>query len=194
MNLDLVVNDTRHWLEKAVIGLNLCPFAKAVYVKNKIRYALINCESDATFMDQMKQELIIIASADPDVVDTSLLIIPSGLEDFLVFSMFLEKSKKILKKLKVSEEFQLIGFHPNYIFADEQDHDIANYTNRSPYPIIHVLREKSVERMLENFAAPEDIYLENKKTLSKLGFEGWRALEVGPRKNSQKNREKLNDC
>lgn len=170
------IADTQAWLEKAVIGLNLCPFAKAVHVKQQVRYVL----SQAQQPDQLKQDLItelqLIAVSDPQRHDTTLLIHPFVLADFYDFNDFLRTAEQALKKTGLAGVIQIASFHPGYQFTDCGADDIENYTNRAPYPILHLLREDSIEKAVAAFPDASDIYERNIATLRKLGLEGWQNL------------------
>jgi hypothetical protein len=167
---------TRHWLEKAVIGLDLCPFAKAVYVKNQIRYVVSRAESPDALLDDLRAELQALAAADAQETDTTLLIHPHVLEDFLEYNEFLGIADAALAELDLEGVLQIASFHPRYRFAGSDPDDIANSTNRSPYPMLHLLREASVDRAVAAFPEAAEIYERNIVTLRRLGREGWRRL------------------
>ncbi|HEX7937121.1 MAG TPA: DUF1415 domain-containing protein [Paraburkholderia sp.] len=173
---DAVVAATRHWLTEAVIGLNLCPFAKAVHVKEQIRYAV----SDATDLEgvlaDLETELNALVAADPATLDTTLLILPEALGDFLEYNDALFFAERMLKQLRLEGVLQIASFHPEYRFEGTEADDIENYTNRAPYPILHLLREDSIERAVQAFPDAEDIYERNQETLRRIGLAGWNAL------------------
>ncbi len=175
--------DTQRWLERAVIGLNLCPFAKAVHVKGLIRYAVSEATTPAEFLVDLKNELNLLANSDVAsvsvVYDTTLLIAPYCLQDFLDFNDFLGKADKLVAKMKLEGTIQLANFHPQYQFAGTEPDDITNYTNRAPYPTLHLLRESSIDQAVEAFPEAEAIFEVNMETMERLGVEGWKALEVG---------------
>ncbi|MFY0480318.1 DUF1415 domain-containing protein [Achromobacter sp.] len=171
-----VVAETRDWLTKAVIGLNLCPFAKAVQVKDQIRFAVSDATDAEGVLTDLQDELALLAETDPEKVDTTLLIIPDALDDFLDFNDFEELSDRLLKRMRLVGELQVATFHPQFQFAETQPDDIENYTNRSPYPILHLLREDSIDRAVESFPDASDIYEKNIETMNKLGLEGWKKL------------------
>lgn len=172
---------TQTWLTRAVIGLNLCPFAKSVHVKAQIRYAISEAMDAAAVADDLERELRFLAESDPQIIDTTVLILPSALQDFGEYNDFLERAERMLKRLRLRGILQIASFHPDYQFADTEPDDIENYTNRSPYPILHLLREESVARAVEAYPDPERIYLRNQETLRKLGKEGWKRLFTAPR-------------
>ncbi len=169
-----VVAATRHWLTRAVIGLNLCPFAKAVQVKNQIRYTVSKASDMEGALKDLENELRTLADADPASIDTTLLIIPHALADFLEFNDCLFFADRMLKQLRLEGTLQIASFHPRYQFEGSEPDDIENYTNRAPYPILHLLREASIERAAEAFPDAAQIYERNQQTLRRLGLEGWR--------------------
>lgn len=173
---DTVVAATRHWLTKAVIGLNLCPFAKAVHVKGQIRYTVSDADDMEGVLSDLETELQTLVAADPQAVDTTLLILPRALGDFLDYNDCLFFADRMLKQLRLEGVIQIASFHPLYQFEDSEPDDIENYTNRAPYPILHLLREDSIERAIEAFPDAEDIYERNQETLRRIGLAGWNAL------------------
>lgn len=172
---------TRRWLERAVIGLNLCPFAKAVHVKGQIRYAVTATESADGLLAELGHELQRLAKADPDVCDTTLLIHPRAMTGFLDFHFFLQEAEAALRRLGLEGTLQIASFHPGYVFAGAADDDIGNYTNRSPHPTLHLLREASIDRAVAAFPDAAAIYDRNIATLQRLGHAGWRALWTSER-------------
>ena len=173
---DPVIQETREWLEKAVIGLNLCPFAKPVHVAGRIRYAVSRAETPEALLADRLVELRTLTAADPDDIETTLLIHPRVLTDFLDYNDFLGVADAALEELDLVGEIQIASFHPDYQFEGTGPDDIENYTNRSPYPILHLLREASVEEAVASFPDTDRIYKANIETLRKLGLEGWRRL------------------
>lgn len=172
--------DTRRWLERAVIGLNLCPFAKAVHVKAQIHYAVYEPAEDADLMDALLAEAEALAALDASVRDTTLLMAPNTLADFLDFNDFTARAERRLARAGFDGVFQLASFHPLFQFAGTEADDIGNATNRAPYPTLHLLREDSVSRAVEAFPDAQDIFERNIDTLEALGPAGWAALDVGP--------------
>jgi hypothetical protein len=181
VNDDVYVHDTRRWLERAVIGLNLCPFAKAVHAKGQVRFAVSRATDRAGVLADLADELDAIASIAPSERDTTLLIVPHALHDFLEFNDFLAPAERLVRKRGLDGVIQLASFHPLYQFEGTQADDITNFTNRSPYPILHLLREDSISRAVEAFPEAEAIYEANMQVLRELGRDGWRALDVGPK-------------
>jgi hypothetical protein len=170
------IEDTRHWLEAAVIGLNLCPFAKAVHGKGRIRWVESAASEPSALLAELVQELQHLAAADPQALETTLLVHPLVLGDFLDFNDFLDIADAALAGLGLEGTLQIASFHPQYRFAGADADDIANHTNRSPHPTLHLLRESSIERALDSTPDAADIYGRNIRTLRQLGLAGWRAL------------------
>lgn len=173
---DAVIAVTRHWLTQAVIGLNLCPFAKAVHVKNQIRYAVSQAVDMEGVLTDLEAEIQTLVAADPEAVDTTLLILPRALGDFLDYNDCLFFADRLIKQLRVEGIIQIASFHPHYQFEGSEPDDIENYTNRAPYPILHLLREDSIERAVQAFPDAEDIYERNQETLRRIGLKGWNDL------------------
>ena len=174
-----VVSLTVQWLERAVIGLNLCPFAKSVHVKDQIHYAVTTATTHAELLAVLESELNGLQAHVDIARDTALLIAPSAFPDFLDFNSFLPECDRLLRRLKLSGVFQIASFHPQFQFADTAPDDITNYTNRAPFPILHLLREASIDRAVEAFEEPNAIYEKNMQTLQDLGVLGWEALGLG---------------
>jgi hypothetical protein len=177
---DAIIAATRRWLEKAVIGLNLCPFAKAVYVKEQVRYVVSNATTPEALLETLMDELQQLSDTNPEQVDTTLLIHPFVLNDFEDYNEFLDVADAAVEDMHLDGELQVASFHPDYQFADTDANDIANYTNRAPYPILHLLREVSIERAVEAFPDAAEIFERNIDTMNELGHEGWDKLDVGP--------------
>ncbi|WP_454689780.1 DUF1415 domain-containing protein [Achromobacter aloeverae] len=175
-DIEDVARVTQHWLTRAVIGLNLCPFAKRVHVKRQVRYVVSAAVEEADIAAELEAEMRLLAEADPAEIDTTLLIVPDGLADFLEFNDFLDTGDRLLKRLRLRGVLQVASFHPDYQFADAGPDDIENYTNRAPFPILHLLREDSIEEVLETYPDPDGIYERNQETMRRLGLEGWRAV------------------
>lgn len=171
-----VIAATRTWLERAVIGLNLCPFAKAVHVRNQIRYVVSDARTEEQLASELRSELRTLQAAAPADIETTLLIHPWVLLDFMEFNGFLTEADVALEELRLVGEIQVASFHPGFRFAGTEPDDITNFTNRSPYPTLHLLREASITRAVEAYPRPESIYEANLETMRKLGPEGWRRL------------------
>jgi uncharacterized protein len=170
------VEATRQWLLKAVIGLNLCPFAKAPEVKQQIRYFVSNATDEEGLLSDLVSELTWLRDADPEALETTLLVHPHVLQDFYDFNDFLDVADAALAELELDGEIQVASFHPQYQFDGTEPDDIENYTNRSPFPTLHLIRESAIERAVEAFPDAADIYETNIETMRKLGLEGWKRL------------------
>ena len=171
-----VLKQTRHWLEKAVIGLNLCPFAKAVYVKNQVRLVVSQARHADDLLEELDRELALLVSTPAEEVDTTLLIHPTLFDDFLDFNDFLEIAESVLDEHGLEGVLQLASFHPKFQFDGTEPDDITNYTNRAPFAMLHLLREESIDRAVQAFPEAEAIFEENIKTLENLGYAGWQDL------------------
>lgn len=171
-----ILRDMTRWLESAVIGLNLCPFAKAVHVKGQIHWHVSAARQAGALLGDLRAELMALAEADPQVRDTTLLVIPDMFDDFLEFNDFLGAADDLLAELDLEGVLQIASFHPQFQFAGTTVDDITNATNRSPYPTLHLIREASIDRAVEAFPHAESIYEVNMATLQRLGPEGWAAL------------------
>ena len=167
---------TRDWLERAVIGLNLCPFAKAVVARGQVRYVLSDASTPDALLAQLGEELVRLRDTPADQVDTTLLIHPDVLTDFLDYNDFLDAADDLVEALALDGVLQVASFHPQYRFAGTEPDDVENFTNRSPYPTLHLLREDSVSRAVEAFPDPDAIVDRNLATLRALGVDGWRRL------------------
>jgi uncharacterized protein len=183
-----VIAATQAWLDAAVIGLNLCPFAGAVRTSNRIRLAVSGARNIDALFDDLQAELKLLAKADPQKIETTLLIAPNVLGDFLDFNDFLDVADEAVAELELDGEIQVASFHPDYRFADTAADDVTNCTNRSPYPTLHLLREESVERAIEGYGDTAEIFERNVETLRRLGWEGWRKVmddiaKAGPHPN-----------
>ncbi len=183
---DEVTAATRAWIERAVIGLNLCPFARAVYVRDQIRYAVSRAQNAGALVDDLERELRLLAEADPEAVETTLLIHPQALTDFLDNNDFLAVGDATIERLGFAGVFQIASFHPAYQFSGTTPHDISNYTNRSPYPTLQILREASVNRAVAAFPDAKEIYQRNIETMRRLGVSGWKALGLAPPADSRR--------
>jgi uncharacterized protein len=176
MNDPDYIAETRCWLERAVIGLNLCPFAKAVYVKEQVRFVLSEATDAEALLHDLHDELLALQAADPQQTDTTLIVHPHVLGDFLDYNDFLDLADALVAELGLEGEIQVASFHPDYLFAGTAPDDVSNFTNRAPYPTLHLLREASVERAVAAFPDPDAIVERNIATLDALGVEGWRKL------------------
>lgn len=170
--------ETRAWVERAVIGLNLCPFAKAVHSKNQIRYVVSEADDGDALLAELGHEMAHLAEADPDTLDTTLLIHPQVFNDFLDFNDFLGAADELLADMGYEGVLQVASFHPQFQFDGTDADDVSNATNRAPYPTLHLLREASIDRAVAAFPQAEAIYETNIRTLEALGAQGWAELQA----------------
>ncbi len=181
MDKEQVINETRLWVQKAVIGLNLCPFAKAVEVKQQLRYVVSEAETPEALLKELAHELLLLRRTDPEEIETTVLIHPLVLGDFLDFNDFQGAADALVEDLELDGVLQVASFHPDFQFEGTELDDITNFSNRSPYPTLHLLREESIERAVESMPDTDAIYEANIATLEKLGLEGWKALGLKTR-------------
>lgn len=164
---------TRLWLERIVIGLNLCPFAKAVYVKEQVRFVLSDATTPEALVEQLAEELVLLRDTPPAQIDTTLIVHPQVLADFLDYNDFLDNADAAVEALDLQGILQVASFHPDYRFEGVAAEDASNYTNRAPYPTLHLLREDSVARVVDAYPDPGVIVERNIKTLDRIGVDGW---------------------
>jgi uncharacterized protein len=176
------IEQTQAWLEKAVIGLNLCPFAKAVHIKKQIRWVRSAAQTSAALLLDLQAELQTLMEAEPACIDTTMLIHPQVLHDFLDFNDFLDLADALLQDMQLDGVVQIASFHPHYQFAGTADDDISNCSNRAPFPTLHLLREDSVARAVAAYPQAEVIFERNVQTLKALGLTGWQALGLAQHK------------
>ena len=179
-----VLQATERWLERAVIGLNLCPFAKAVYVKGQIHYALCWAHDSADVLEALAAELDDLLAQTPAKRDTTLLILPDAFPDFWDFHGLVQGAEKLLSTLRLDGVLQIASFHPQFEFADPPAGDMAHYTNRAPYPVLHLLREDSMDRAVAAYPDAALIYERNIARLRALGLQGWCDLQLAARPKS----------
>lgn len=167
---------TRRWLERAVIGLNLCPFAKAVYVKQQVRFVLSDAEHEDDLLEELAEELLRLRDTPADEIDTTLLVHPQVLGDFLDYNDFLDRVDDLIEALELDGTLQVASFHPDYRFADTEPGDPGNATNRAPFPTLHLLREASIDRAVAAYPDADVIVQRNLETMERLGLDGFRRL------------------
>jgi len=173
---DAVVAATRRWIERAVIGLNLCPFARAPYLQDRLRIAVSRASDVESLAEDLRAELEWLRDADATQYETSLLVHPFVLDAFADYNDFLDVADALLEDMELDGEIQVASFHPDYEFADAPPDAIGNATNRSPYPTLHLLRESSIDRAVDSGIDTDAIYRRNIETLAGLGHDGWAAL------------------
>jgi hypothetical protein len=174
---DFVLAHTRAWVERVVIGLNLCPFAKGPQAKGLVRYALFAGSQPMALLEALEQELRLLAAAPADRLETTLLVHPGALQDFADYNDFLDPVDALLGRLGLEGRIQVASFHPQYRFAGTHADDVANATNRSPYPLLHLIREQSIDRAVAAMPQAESIYEANIATMRRLGTAGWTELQ-----------------
>ena len=176
------IDKTKAWVDRAVIGLNLCPFAKAPQVKGLVRYVVSHVDNHKALLDDLRHELLNLQVSPPAICETTLLIHPHALINFLEYNDFLDSADALLLELNLEGVLQIASFHPAYQFAGTTADDISNYTNRSPYPMLHILRESSLDAAFNGTDDPnaiaDAIVARNQKTLAELGHEGWEKLWI----------------
>lgn len=173
-----VTEHTRQWLEKAVIGLNLCPFAKAPYVKNRVRIAVSRAPHLDGFLEDLDRELQLLGETPAEELETTLLVHPGLFGDFLLFNDMLDIADQAVVDNQLEGVIQIAPFHPDFRFAGTEAEDISNYTNRSPYPTLHLIREDSIAKASEAFPDAAAIFERNIALLEEIGHEGWAKLNI----------------
>ena len=172
---------TREWIEKAVIGLNLCPFARAVYVKNQVRIVVSQARHLDAFLDDLDRELDLLVNTPAEEIDTTLLVHPTLFPDFEVFNDFLNVVDDVMAEHELEGVIQVAPFHPQFQFEGTEPDEVTNCTNRSPHPTLHLLREDSVERAVATEGGDAQAIVDrNLTTLRQLGITGWQALWSKP--------------
>lgn len=161
------IDPVRHWLETFVIELNLCPFAKREFINNRVRFQLSKATTEQQLIDDLHHELVLLD--DDASIETTLLIHPHVLEDFYDYNDFLDLADALLVQLDLEGVYQIASFHPDYQFADTEADDVENYTNRSPYPLLHLIREDSLTEAVAHYPTPEQIPERNIALLKQLG-------------------------
>lgn len=184
MNPDHVIAETRAWVDRAVIGLNLCPFAKAVQVKNQVRYVASEATDTDTLVNTLIDELLLLSRTPPEQTETTVLVHPQVLQDFADFNAFLDVADATVGAMGLQGVIQVASFHPQYRFEGTAEDDITNATNRAPYPTLHLIREASIDHAVAAFPEAEAIYQVNMDTLQALGTEGWAALQARCREDA----------
>lgn len=185
MDREEVVAAMRTWIEKAVIGLNLCPFARSLYVREQVRYVVSDARHVDAFLEQLDEELDLLAAADPQKIDTTLLIHPTLFPDFADFNEIVGIAEEAIVEHDLEGVLQIASFHPRFQFEGTDPDDITNYTNRAPFATLHLIREESLEKAIESYPDAEHIYERNIETMKKLGHEGWDALGIPPASNDE---------
>jgi hypothetical protein len=173
---EMEVKLVRKWVEEAVLGLGLCPFAGEHWHAGRVRVVTTAAASESALLDDLRAEITALDEADPAILETTLLIVPSLLRDFGDYNQFLDRVETLIQAEGWAGRFQVASFHPDYLFAGTTADDPQNLTNRSPYPILHVLRESTVSRALAEHPDPDQIPLTNISTLQSLSEERRREI------------------
>lgn len=174
MNKQAIIDTTRQWVEKVVIDLNLCPFARRELVNNRIRFTVTGAQTPDALLMELQQELLRLA--DDDSIETTLLIHPEVLRDFPDYNDFLDVADGLVQLLELEGVLQIASFHPQYQFAGTTENAVENYTNRSPWPMLHLLRESSLERAIASYPDTADIPARNIERVEGLGLAAMEAL------------------
>ena len=175
-DLNHIAEETRHWLQTAVIGLNLCPFAKAVFNKGLIRVEVSRARHLDDFLEHLDRALLLLRDTPADEIETTLLVEPQLFADFELFNDVLDITDQVLVEHGLEGVIQIAPFHPQFQFADSEPNAISNYTNRSPYPTLHLIREDSIAKAMQAFPDADTIFERNIALLEQMGIEGWQAL------------------
>lgn len=174
---DRIIAHTRAWVNRVVIGLNLCPFANAVERRDLIRYVVTDARTPDALIECLCAETARLIATPITEIETTLLIHPETLTDFRQYNDFLDVAEAAVHEIAGEGVLQLASFHPQYQFAGTRSDDVSNATNQSPYPMLHLLREDSVSLALATFPDPDEIFRANVRTLKALGSAGWSALQ-----------------
>jgi len=174
LNRDEIIEAVRLWVERLVIGLNLCPFAKRELMKERIRFSVSDAKSEEHLLQDLQHELELLDQ--DDTIETTLLIHPQVLTDFYDYNQFLDLADDLLLQMQLEGKFQIASFHPRYQFGGTQPNDVENYTNRSPYPMLHLIREDSLEKAIESHPDSDQIPQRNIDLMQDMGPEKLSAL------------------
>ena len=186
----LAVRETQAWLKRAVIGLNLCPFANAPLVRDRVRFVVSAATTNDALLAALGDELDHLIARDEAETETTLLIHPDVLDDFYAFNDFLAEADALLVALDLEGVVQIASFHPRYRFAGTTADDLGNATNRSPHPTLHLLRESSVARAVAAVPDTDAIVAANIATLERLGPDGWTAIQHACRDDARRGTDR----
>ena len=169
-----IIKAVQLWVERLVVGLNLCPFAKRELIKNRVRFSVSPATSEQQLLEDLQIELQKLSSDDD--IETTLLIHPDVLQDFYTYNQFLDLADALLEQLQLDGVYQIASFHPDYQFGGTEIDDVENYTNRAPYPMLHLIREQSLERAIASYPHVEEIPQRNIELLESMGRDKIQAL------------------
>ncbi len=161
------IQDTKKWVNNIVIGLNFCPFASQAVLQNKVRYQVEPSGDMEKILAKLFNEMLYLDTHE--AIETTLLILSNGVEDWVEYLVLLDMGNELLIDQGYEGVYQLASFHPDYLFDGSKPDDPANYTNRSPYPLLHLIREQSLEAAIASYPNPEEIPENNIKLARKLG-------------------------
>jgi len=176
LDAEKVITRFSCWIEQVVIGLNLCPFARKPYAGGRVRLVASAASEPEQLLVELEQELALLRASDAGDIETTLLIHPDVLTDFFAYNDFLGVVENLLEQGGYAGEFQVASFHPGYRFAGTHSDDAENFTNRSPYPALHLLREAGIEQALAGYSNPEQIPERNIRTMQDMGAEEMQAM------------------
>jgi len=174
LNHEKIIKPVRHWVETLVVGLNLCPFAKRELINNRVRFTVTEAATEQQLLETLQAELQLLN--DDQSIETTLLIHPDVLQVFYDYNEFLDYADGLLVQMELDGIYQIASFHPNYQFADTEPDDVENYSNRSPYPLLHLIREQSLEWAIASHPNPDQIPQRNVDLLKSLGQDKMQAL------------------
>jgi len=169
-----ILEATRRWVEQVVVAFNLCPFAKRELMKERVRFVVSKATDEATLLDELAHELALLNVYE--AVETTLLIHPQVLQDFYQYNDFLEAADELLVDMDLEGVYQVASFHPDYQFGGTEPDDVENYTNRSPYPMLHLLREDSLSQAIDNYPEVDLIPERNIECMNEQGLEKMQSL------------------
>ena len=172
-SIDTTVNITRRWINSFIVDLNLCPFARREVMRNSMRFTVFEDSDPENILHALSEEITLLHNS-PEI-ETSFLILPAGMPDFRDFNDFINAAESLTEALGWEGRYQLVGFHPQYQFANTEPDDAENYTNRSPFPMLHILRESSVS---DAVATTHDTALIPQRNIATLGDMGTTVLKA----------------
>ncbi len=169
-----IIESVQRWVEQFIVELNLCPFAKREIVKNRVRYVVAEAATEEQLLVALEAELEFLSESTS--TETTLLIHAHVLRDFYDYNQFLDIADGLLQEMNLDGDFQIASFHPHYQFGGTEANAAENYTNRSPYPILHLLREDSLEQAIDDHADVNQIPIDNVALMNNLGKDKLREM------------------
>jgi len=174
--MSTIVSDVARWLNEVVIGLNLCPFSAKPTAENRVRFFVSEAIREEDLLEDLQKEMERLDEVGPEKIETTLMIVPHMLQDFFDYNQFLQWANQLIKRMKWQGVYQIASFHPDYYFSGTDPDDAENLTNRAPYPILHIIREASLEKALQYFPDADEIPERNRERVESLSTEQKRAL------------------